>query len=163
MKNLFILLFFPFFCFSQDFVIPKPNIEELEAELNSREFLSDEVYLYLIKNFDSIASKKDLKYYDYDSNSICSFNQGFDKNINYFTYNQCNEEGGSSSILTLPKTDRKSLIIWVEQIFKIYPTDIDHSWNSEMTIFRPTDEGAGCYYEIIEKKSSTMVKIYCGC
>ena len=83
--------------------------------------------------------------------------------INYFKDYQCNEEGGSSSILTLPKTDRKSLIIWVEQIFKIYPTDIDHSWNSEMTIFRPTDEGAGCYYEIIENKTSTMVKIYCGC
>ena len=60
---------------------------------------------------------------------------------------------GITTKLTLPKTDKKSLIQWVELIFKSSPMDIEHGWNSEKTKFGPTDDGAGCYFKIKETLS----------
>ena len=125
-------------------------------------FAQDVIYMYLIRNYDSIAKKREIIYYDYSDYNICSFNQDFENEINY-SIEQCREAGGTSISLVLPKTDRQSLTEWIELIFQSSPMDIEHSWNSYKTIFRPTDQGVGCYFEIKETESNTLLENYCGC
>ncbi len=164
MKNTFsaILLLLPILIFSQNFKIAEPNVAELKAEMQRTKYAEDVIYLYLNQNFDSIAKKREVIYYNYPEYSICSFNQGFENGINY-SIEQCKEAGGISVSLTLPKTDRQSLIKWIEGIFKSSPMDIEHGWNSDKSKFGPTDDGAGCYFEIKETDKNTMVENYCGC
>ena len=153
---------FPILIFSQDFKIAKPNVDELKLEMKRTRYTKDVVYLYLNRNYDSIAKKREVIHYDYPDYSICSFNQDFENGINY-SVEQCKEAGGISISIVLPKTDRQSLIQWIELIFQSSPMDIEHSWNSDKSKFRPTDDGVGCYYEIKETDANTLVKNYCGC
>ena len=89
-------------------------------------------------------------------------NQEFENAI-YYSIKQCREAGGTLIRLVLPKTNRQSLVKWIEGIFKSSPMDIKHGWNSDKTKFGPTDNGAGCYFEIKETKNNTIVENYCGC
>tara|TARA_R110000751_G_scaffold94893_1_gene185294 strand:+ start:15522 stop:16016 length:495 start_codon:yes stop_codon:yes gene_type:complete len=164
MKNIFaiIIFLFPIIIFSQNFKIAKPNATELNAEMKRTNFAEDVIYMYLNRNYDSIAKKREVIYYNYPDYSICSFNQNFENGINY-SIEQCKEAGGISISLVLPKTDRESLNQWIELIFKSSPMDIEHSWNSDKSKFEPTDKGVGCYYEIKETESNTIVENYCGC
>ena len=164
MKNTLITLLFiiPFFTFSQDFKIVEPNIDELKAEVKGTNYSDDVIYLFLTQNYDSIGKKREIIYYDYPDYSICSFNQDFEKGINY-SIEQCKEGGGASISLVLPKTNRHSLVKWIEAIFKSSPMDIPHGWNKDKSKFGPTDNGAGCYFEIKETNENTIVKNYCGC
>ena len=108
------------------------------------------------------SEKLEVKKYDYTDYSICAFKQKFENGIVY-TEEQCREARGITTKLTLPKTDKKRLIQWVELIFKSSPMDIEHGWNSDKTKFGPTGNGAGCYFEIIESKNNSEIEMYCGC
>ncbi|MAN58345.1 MAG: hypothetical protein CMC08_00740 [Flavobacteriaceae bacterium] len=153
---------FPILIFGQNFKIEKPNVDELKAEMKRTNFADDVIYVFMNRNYDSIAKKREIINYDYPDYSICSFNQDFENGINY-SIEQCKEAGGISISLVLPKTDRKSLTEWIELIFQSSPMDIEHSWNSDKSKFEPTDKGVGCYYEIKETESNTIVENYCGC
>ncbi|WP_053990045.1 hypothetical protein [Mangrovimonas sp. TPBH4] len=164
MKNIFstILFIIPILTFSQDFIIAQPNIDELKAEMKRTNYADDVIYLFLNLNYDSISKKREITYYDYLDYSICSFNQDFENGINY-SIEQCKEAGGATISLVLPKTKRESLVKWIEGIFKSSPMDIQHGWNLDKSKFGPTDNGAGCYFEINETNENTLVKNYCGC
>jgi len=164
MKSRFILLFliFPIIGFAQNFQLKKPNSTELNAELEKTNYSQDAAYMYLIRNYKSKSEKIEVKKYDYPDYSICAFKQKFENGIVY-SEEQCREAGGITSNLTLPKTDKESVVQWVELIFKSSQVDIEHGWNSDKTKFQPTDNGVGCYYEIKEKENSTEIDMYCGC
>lgn len=164
MKNIIVKIFIliPILISAQEFKIAEPNVEELKAEMKRTKYAEDVIYLYLNRNFDSIAKKREVIYYNYPDFSICSFNQDFENGINY-SIEQCREAGGISVSLTLPKTEKKSLVEWVERIFKSSPIDIEHGWNKDKSKFEPTDKGVGCYFEIKETERNTIVENYCGC
>lgn len=164
MKSISVIIFliFPVLIFSQNFKILEINIEELKSEMKRINYSEDIVYVYLSRNYDSIAKKREIIYYDNSDYSICSFNQGFENEINY-SLEQCEESGGASISLVFPKTARQSLVKWIEMIFECSPMDIEHSWNSDKTKFEPTDKGVGCYFEIKESENYTLVENYCGC
>jgi len=158
----YIFLIIPIFGIAQNFDLKKPNVAELSAELKKTNYTEDVTYLYLIRNYKTESEKLEVKKYDYSDYNICAFNQKFEHGIIY-SEEQCKETGGITTKLTLPKTDKVSLIQWVELIYKSSPMDIEHGWNSEKTKFGPTDDGAGCYFEFKENKNSTEIKMYCGC
>jgi len=165
MKSRFVLILFliiPLFGIGQNFELKKPNVAELNAELKKTNYSQDVTYLYLNRNYKTESEKLDVKKYDYPDYSICAFTQKFEHGIVY-SEEQCREAGGITTKLILPKTDNESLIQWIELIFKSSPMDIEHGWNSEKTKFGPTDDGAGCYFEIIETENSTAIDMYCGC
>ncbi len=157
-----LFLIFPILGIAQNFELKKPNVAELNAELKKTNYTQDVTYLYLNRNYKAESEKLDVKKYDYPDYSICAFKQKFKSGIIY-SEEQCREAGGITTKLTLPKTDNESLIQWVELIFKSSPMDIEHGWNSEKTKFGPTDNGAGCYFEIKETENSTEIDMYCGC
>ncbi len=164
MKYFFTPLFFliPIFIFSQDFEIAKPKVEALKAEIKRTNYTKDAIYLYLTQNYDSIAQKQEEIYFDFPDYGICSFSQDFKNGINY-SIQKCREAGGVSISLVLPKTNRQSLVKWIEGIFESSLMNIEHGWNVDKSKFGPTDNGAGCYFEIKETDKNTIVENYCGC
>jgi|SRR5690606_9111755 len=160
--SVLLILIFPILTFGQSFKLPEPNVKELKDKMVKSDYTKEVVYLYLIQNFDTISKKREIINYDYPDYSICSFNQNFENDINY-SLEKCKEAGGLSVLLMLPKTDRQSLIKWIELIYKSAPMDIEHTWNSSKTKFGPTDEGVGCYFEIKETERNTLIENYCGC
>ncbi len=165
MKSRYVLILFlivPLFSIAQNFDLKKPNVVELNAELKKINYSQDVTYLYLNRNYKVESEKLEVKKYDYPDYSICAFKQKFENGIVY-SEEQCKEAGGITTKLTLPKTNKKSLIQWVELIFKSSPMDIEHGWNSDKTKFEPTGNGAGCYFEIIESKINSKIEMYCGC
>ncbi|TCK64769.1 hypothetical protein DFQ05_2506 [Winogradskyella wandonensis] len=165
MKSRIVLILFliiPLFGIGQNFELKKPIVAELNAELKKTNYSQDVTFLYLNRNYKAESEKLDVKKYDYPDYSICAFTQKFEHGIVY-SEEQCKEAGGITTKLTLPKTDKKSIIQWVELIFKSSPMDIEHGWNSEKTKFGPTDDGAGCYFEIKETENNTEIEMYCGC
>ena len=157
-----LLLLMPVFAKAQHFKLIKPNIEALNTELEENKYSQNIVYLYLIKNYKTISEKYNTKKNNFPDYEVCAFNQKFEKNILYWE-EQCGEATGIKSKLTLPKSDKASVIEWVEMIFNSSPMDIKHSWNTKQTKFGPTDDGAGCYFEIIETKTNTIIDMFCGC
>ncbi|RZS90634.1 hypothetical protein EV197_3163 [Aquimarina brevivitae] len=156
------LVVIPVGVLAQNFELEQPNITKLKAQQEQSNYQQDVLYTYLLNNYKVSSDKTDVKMYDYSENMICAFTQEFENGITY-TEAQCKEAGGKTITLTLPRTNKESLIQWIEAMFQSTGMDIKHSWNSEKTIYRPADEGAGCYYEIKETDMNTLVKIYCGC
>ena len=165
MKSRFTIILFliiPIFGIAQNFELKKPNITELNVELKKTNYTQDVTYLYLKRNYKAESEKLEVKKYDYPDYSVCAFKQKFEHGIVY-SEEQCREAGGITTKLTLPKTEKESLIQWIELIFKSSPMDIEHGWNSEKTKFGPTDNGVGCYFEIKEYENRTEIDMYCGC
>ncbi|MEQ8474091.1 MAG: hypothetical protein RIC35_23045 [Marinoscillum sp.] len=148
--------------FSQEFQLPELDHELLGKEYQKSGYAEDLIYIYLHTTFDSLEKKKEVIHYKYPNYSICSFNQNFQHEINY-SIEQCGEAGGASVILVLPKTERRSVVNLINDLYEIDRTDIENEWNAEYTKFEPKDNGVGCYYEIIEKENATVIKNYCGC
>lgn len=159
---LLLLLVAPALGIAQNFELRNPNVVELHVAMEKSNYTQEPTYLYLIRNYKVISEKTDLRKYNYADYNICAFTQTFEHGIVY-SEEQCGETGGITTRLTLPKTERKSLIQWVELIYESLPMDIEHGWNSNKTKFGPTDDGAGCYFEITETEEHTEIDMYCGC
>jgi len=159
---LLLLLVAPTLGIAQNFELRNPNVVELHVAMEKSNYTQEPTYLYLIRNYKVISEKTDLRKYNYADYNICAFTQTFEHGIVY-SEEQCGETGGITTRLTLPKTERKSLIQWVELIYESLPMDIEHGWNSNKTKFGPTDDGAGCYFEITETEEHTEIDMYCGC
>ncbi|MGO3706907.1 MAG: hypothetical protein ACTJGD_03070 [Mesonia hippocampi] len=160
--SILLFLILPIFGSAQDFELKKPNVEELNAELKKNNYSQDVIYLYLNRNYKAKSEKLEVKKYSYFDYNICAFKQKFESGIVY-SEEQCREAGGITTKLILPKTEKRSLIQWVELIFKSSPMNIEHGWNSDKTKFGPTDDGAGCYFEIKQTEKNTEIEMYCGC
>ncbi|MBB4119925.1 hypothetical protein GGR32_002237 [Mesonia hippocampi] len=160
--SILLFLILPILGSAQDFELKKPNVEELNAELKKNNYSQDVIYLYLNRNYKAESEKLEVKKYSYSDYNICAFKQKFESGIVY-SEEQCREAGGITTKLILPKTEKQSLIQWVELIFKSSPMNIEHGWNSDKTKFGPTDDGAGCYFEIKQTEKNTEIEMYCGC
>ncbi|OIQ40594.1 MAG: hypothetical protein BM563_02650 [Bacteroidetes bacterium MedPE-SWsnd-G1] len=156
-----IFLLFPILGFSQSFELKKPNISKLKGVLeqnNSTEI----IYAYLLQEYDYNGEKKNVKMFEYNKNQICAFEQEFSGGISY-NIDECVEEGGITYNITFPRIDKNELMNWVEIMDSNDLSEIENSWNSDGTIYRPSDEGVGCYYTIKETETKSAVEVWCGC
>ncbi|MDT0552046.1 hypothetical protein [Urechidicola vernalis] len=160
-RFLIVLVIFPIIGFSQSFELKKPNISKLKDALeqnNSTEI----IYAYLLQEYENIGEKKNVKMFEYNKNQICAFEKEFLGGISY-TIDECAEEGGITYNITFPRIDKKELMNWVEIMDSNDLSEIENSWNSDGTIYRPNDEGVGCYYTIKETETKSTVEVWCGC
>lgn len=158
-KFLIILIVLPALGFSQTFTLKSPDVYALKKELD-RDNSKEIIYTYLFQEYKKIGKKKNIKKYEYNQDEICAFEQEFYGGITY-TIDQCPEEGGMNYNIKFPKTDRKTLIDWVELMDNNDLSDVENSWNKNN--YRPTDEGVGCYYTIKETETNSIVEVWCGC
>jgi hypothetical protein len=165
MKNListFIFLIFTSLTFGQDFIPIEPNVIKLQEQISSGEN-TEVIYNYLINNYKMTSEKSDLEYYEWDKSEICAFTQEFENGIKYSVF-ECKEAGGISVDLELPKIKRTELMKWIEKIYEVDKMEIDQNvWKEDNSKFEPKEVNPGCYFEIKEKNSTTLVKLYCGC
>lgn len=162
-KILILILIVPFFSFGQEFEFKYINTDQLRKEIHLSDKEVDPIYIYLKNNYQSTSEKKNVQMYDYPDYSICSFQQEFNHLIKY-SVKSCQEAGGITTIIEIPKNIKKSkLINWIEKIYDLNLTDVTNSWNSNKTVYGPGDGEAGCYYEIKESQNTYLIENYCGC
>ena len=162
MKFFIIALCFPVLEWPQEFELPIPSIDEfkkLKKENNKTDVV---VYPYLSNYIKDVSGKFNIKNYAYPDYDICAFTQKFENDITY-QVEYCKEAGGVSEKLVLPKTSKENLKRWVEFIYETTSMEVLNSWNNDQSIFKPQDDGAGCYFKIFEEVNHTTVDIYCGC
>ena len=157
-----ILLVLPFFGFCQDFQLKQVNTEAFKKELANKDYSQEAIHLYLMNNYEVLSDKLQVRKYTYPDFSICAFKQEFEHQITY-SEEQCREAGGISIQLMLPKTDRISLRKWIEFMYKAEGMDSGNVWNADHSKYAPAEALPGCYYEIIETESNTILEVYCGC
>jgi len=122
--------------------VPKPTLHKSVS------------YRYLEHFYSSSNPIDSILYYSESSNDTCAFRQLFKYNIRYET-SSC-EEMGQSQQITFPKTEQELIKGWIEALFKVP----ENKWTNDNAYEPP---GAGCSYTIVQKKSRTIVRIYCGC
>lgn len=139
-----------------NFILHLPDTSMLKKHQKEREWKETLTYLYLRNYYTSISKKDSIEYYEWNSKSICSFNQSFEGKIKYSVW-ECKEAGGISETVEFPKLDLDLTKKFIETVF----FDKGNSWTSEENKYEP--DGAGCYYEIKQRKEKTIIEIYCGC
>ena len=60
--------------------------------------------------------------------------------------------------IILPKMSTERLHRFIEKLYY----EKGYIWYSESS-YGPKEEGAGCYYEIIQKENQSIIDMYCGC
>ena len=162
MKFILLLLFLLPFPACAQFELKIPDVENLEAELKKSNFADESIYFYLTKNYDITSDKKDIQRLDYSEYQICSFKRIFNNNIEYY-FEQCKEAGGVIISLKMPKASTQNLKLWIEKIH-IIESGFDNVWDeNKPLLYRPDDEGVGCWYSIEHRDSESIIQIYCGC
>ncbi|RAI84690.1 hypothetical protein [Algoriphagus yeomjeoni] len=159
---LLIAVIFPLLSYSQNFSLIEPNIKELKADLGKSDFVEDIFYLYLTRNYKVESEKFEIKNFEYPDYGICSFKQSFHFGISYYSY-KCDEAGGLTTELTLPKIDVADLKNWIEKIYYADLTEIPNEWYEDGVTYGPIDREVGCYYQIMLENESWIVSAYCGC
>lgn len=90
------------------------------------------------------------------------FRQSFDFGIRYYSY-KCDEAGGLTTELTLPKVEKADLKNWIEKIYDADLTEVPNEWYEDGITYGSIDREVGCYYEIRIENESWIVRAYCGC
>jgi hypothetical protein len=150
-----------------DFIIDNLLVDYLRSEQGDG---GDIFYTYLKKKYRITRSV----YYDNRSEDefydTCSFIEVFDNKIVY-EYINCNEEGGATKTIYIPKISTEKARVIMDVLFDLNPeksTDTSvyyegNVWMSD-TENEPKGEGVGCYYEIEQTQTMTIIKnTYCGC
>ncbi|TQI71185.1 hypothetical protein JM79_2112 [Gramella sp. Hel_I_59] len=159
---LLLILIFPTFLIAQDFELKNVNAAQIRKEIKSSGEELDPIYIYLTNNYKPTSERESVQKYDYLDYSICAFEQEFENVIKYST-KSCQEAGGITNTIQLPKIQKSSITNWIEKIYKAELTDIPNVWNSDQTIYGPEGGEAGCYYEIKENENNYTIENYCGC
>ena len=148
----------------QQFVLKLPDVEKLNKRYNDDEGITDIIYLYLNKNYNSNSVKYAIQT-DADFDNIeCGFSRKFQSRILFTTYN-CGEATPLIQKITFPKTTIGSLQKWIELIHKAsLPLDSKptNNWKNQKE-YNPEGGEAGCYYKIIETTTKSIVEVWCGC
>ena len=148
--------------YSQEFEIKKPNIEKIKGQVKL-DFKNEGIYYYLINNYNPTSELYEKEFYEWEKESICSFKRNFENNIKYSVF-QCKEAGGILVTVKFPKTSRKNIMSWIEQMYEVDKMDIDENiWKENNSKFEPREINPGCYYKILETDKNTIVDLYCGC
>jgi hypothetical protein len=148
--------------FSQAFELKKPNIGKIKEQLKI-DSKNEGIYHYLTNYYNTSSEPYEKEFYEWKTESICSFKKDFESNIKY-SISQCKEAGGISVTVEFPKISRKNIMNWIEKIYEIDKTESDDNiWKENNTRFEPREINPGCYYKILETEKNTIVELYCGC
>lgn len=161
----FILLIFIFkinIAFGQLFQLIEPNLTELKKTHSVENNENDIIYLYLKRNYKPVTTKTNIQKSDYNTSQICAFEQVFEYKIKY-SIDFCDEEGGITTKLRLPKIEKQKIITWIEKIHAVNYSNAPYEWNNEKNIYSPVGGEAGCYYELKESNNEWNIEIFCGC
>ena len=159
--SFFLFLLLCFNSWSQQYSLKPVAVEDVKHYMKLTNNY-ESIYCYLTLNYTATSEKLNTKTYDYSIDSVCAFTQKFSQNITY-SLSQCDEEGGATVTLTLPKINKTSLKKWIEAIYASEGMDQTNYWNASNTTFKPAENEAGCYFEIKETKTHTTIERYCGC
>ena len=142
--------------------LPKVQVEVIK-EISDDAFIRDpafieEIYSYLIMNFDSTETKQNIVFSD-QIEGICSFNQQF-KNIHY-QLNLCKLPSEKEVIVEFQNFSHNSIREFVEQIVKIYDIDeVNFKWNQEKTKYDANFKGIDFHFELTVNSSSITLRHY---
>lgn len=137
------------------FIYAYPDTASLKRAVLDGNYTESLAYLYLKANYEQSSRKEPLEYAEWDSGSVCAFQQKFNPDIQYY-YWECKEAKGSTESLVLPKMELPKARQFVETLFY----NKDNSWTSD---FNYEADGVGCYYEIVQTATDTRIEIFCGC
>lgn len=141
---------------AQSFELEQPDTTKLKLVQNVLDYSESLGYLYLKEYYKIKSSKDSVEIYDWDPDGgVCAFHQDFEFGIHYKLW-KCREAGGISETITLPKIETTAIKKFIELLFY----DKFNEWTDENS-YEP--DGAGCYYEIIQNETNTIIDIYCGC
>jgi hypothetical protein len=147
---------------SQTFELKKLNIIKIKEQLKI-DSKNEGIYHYLTNNYNTSSEPYEKEFYEWETESICSFKKDFENNIKYST-SQCKEAGGISVTVEFPNISRKNIMNWIEKIYEIDKAESDDNiWKENNTKFEPREINPGCYYKILENEKNTIVELYCGC
>ncbi len=139
----------------QTYSLVIPDTVSLQREMSEQGSIPSIAYQYLLSNYDSLGTKSELGYSEYDADYLCSFRQDFSNGLSY-SQDYCGEEGGSEEKMRLPIVPYPVLKALINLLF----FEPSNSWVSPLSY---EADGAGCYYEIIPSEESILIDIYCGC
>jgi len=155
-------LFISILVSAQDFELKDPDIIALKEKTESKDSSEEITYLYFLENYKPTSEKTKVEKSDYLEDNICSFEQTFENKIRY-SVNNCDEEGGNTIQISLPKIEKEKVKKWIEKIYSIKAGEVKNEWYTGKDIYGPVDKGAGCYYEITSKRKNWIITIFCGC
>jgi hypothetical protein len=138
--------------------IPKPSLTtKIQKENNALDFLYD----HMVSNYDTISSKKYVKKLDLIDYRVCSFTQEFEYKIKFST-ESCNVSEGLNMSIKFPKVPKDQVTEWIERINESMSIDNENIWDANKKVYKPNDDQAGCYYELMEDDNEWNVIIWCG-
>ena len=142
--------------FGQNFELKNADTTKLKVVERVMDYSESLGYLYLKDNYKMTSDRDSIEYYDWlPEKEICAYSQAFENGIRY-SVRQCREAGGITEKIILPKIETSKLKSFIELLF----WDESNTWTTELK-YEP--DGAGCYYEIIQTESNSIIDIYCGC
>lgn len=145
--------------YAQEFKIARPDVKKMQELEEAKEYpYSDEMIYEFLKTTYTPAGEM---VYTHEGEIEFAFSQEFKDGLIYATKNS--EDSGQTVTLKMPKADLESLRIFIQNINAITPMDIKNIWSEDKMKYHPEDEGAGCYYEIEQTATHTILKNYCGC
>lgn len=142
--------------FAQTFELAQPDTAKLKLVRNVLDYSESLGYIYLKEYYKIKTPIDSVEIYDWDpEGGVCAFQQDFEFSIHYKLW-KCREAGGITETITLPKIEITDIRKFIELLFY----DEFNQWTDEN---RYEPDGAGCYYEIIQNETNTIIEIYCGC
>ena len=144
------------------FQLHMPDSKKLLKQFEESQYKLNIVDTFLQKHYTDISGKTNILK-DPDFNNIeCGFTRKFKEGISY-SYKSCGEATGVYETLIFPKTQTALVKKFVEALAKSLPNAEDNQWIKGKAIFSPKGGEAGCYYYLEQKKTTTVVRIECGC
>lgn len=144
------------------FTLKKADVSKLTKLVKDSDNKLNEIPLYLDTYYASKSPKTNIKLDAEFNNMECGYTKKYASGIIY-SIEQCGEASSQNQKIVFPKTSSAQMINWIEDIYKINPTEVDNIWYSKGLQYGPLDEGAGCYYSIQQTSKNTIVRVTCGC
>lgn len=151
---IFIILLNTILCFAQEFVLIPPNIAELKVASKRGDYKGNLLHLYLMQYYEGIPQlSQDAQVFSQES---------FGKDIVYMQVDSPQE--GVLERISIPYSDRKTVIQWVEALNKFYETKDLNVWNFDQTTYAPIDTKGGGIFKITwEMNRVSIDRISSGC
>ena len=138
-----------------NFILPRVDTALINNLYFQQERKLDKGYLYLTSNFNKIGEKDSIFYHPDCDTCECGYLQKFQYGI---LYKERCLESGIQIIYEFPTLKSNDIRQWVEALF----FTVNHIWEDQNN-YVEKEGGAGCYYQIIQSDSKTVVDVYCGC
>ena len=100
-----LLLLFSLNTTSTDFNLVMPNNEKIQEQLLESDYQEEAIYYYLINNFKTVSEIYATQFFEWDTNTLCTYTQDFENSIQYSIY-ECGESGSNLKV-TFPKMQKE--------------------------------------------------------